>query len=125
MRETRRFIVDTVSHYPELQLEWISMGDEDRAERIIRRTDIPKKLFKKDKGKGKDISTGLNPHSSMNDPFPILPVDGWDVDCSSDDDDEDEEGARPFLRLDLIEGICFYDVWGVRIFKKEILAARL
>ncbi|KAF7535656.1 hypothetical protein G7054_g5150 [Neopestalotiopsis clavispora] len=30
MRETRRFIVDTVSHYPEMRLEWIAMGDDNR-----------------------------------------------------------------------------------------------
>ncbi|KAI0132385.1 F-box domain-containing protein [Xylariales sp. AK1849] len=124
MRETRRFIVDTVSHYPELQLEWISMGDEDRAERIIRKTDIPKKLKKKkkSKAKGKEVATPVN-LLDLTDPFPILPTHEWGAESSSED--EDDEGPQPYLKLDLMEGIAFYDIWGVRIFKKEIMAARL
>lgn len=123
MRETRRFIVDTVSHYPELKLEWIAMGDEDRAERIIRKTEFPRKSKNK-KGKGKEMATGLNANPSIiNSPFPVLPAEG--LDAESESEDEYDEPAHTWLKLDTIEGIAFYDVWGVRIFKKEIMAARL
>ncbi|KAI1876935.1 uncharacterized protein JN550_001007 [Neoarthrinium moseri] len=120
MREIRRFIADTVSHYPELQLEWIAMGDDNRAERIIRKSDAPK-LPKREKGKGK----GVAPEPSILDPFPILPSDGWDGSSSEDGDATDDDFETPYLKLNLIERICFYDIWGVRIFEKEIVAARL
>ncbi|KAK6202153.1 hypothetical protein LQW54_009022 [Pestalotiopsis sp. IQ-011] len=125
MRETRRFIVDTVSHYPEMQLEWIAMGDDHRADRIIRRerTDSPRKLKKKTKGKQKESptdSSGTWPAS-----FPILPTDGWNDSSSESEPEDDLSGGYAYLKLDLIEGICFYDIWGIRIFKKEIVAARL
>ncbi|KAK9770808.1 hypothetical protein SCAR479_12485 [Seiridium cardinale] len=126
MRETRRFIVDTVSHYPEMQLEWIAMGDDNRADRIIRRTDNPRKPKKKQtKGKGKEIIplTGLSLAAPAL--FPILPTDVWDDSSSESEVDDGENGAHPYLKLDLIEAICFYDIWGVRIFKKEVVAARL
>ncbi|KAL2876197.1 hypothetical protein SGCOL_008558 [Colletotrichum sp. CLE4] len=35
MRETRKFLVDNLSHHPHMKLEWISI-DDDRVERIIR-----------------------------------------------------------------------------------------
>ncbi|MBH1945706.1 hypothetical protein I5L01_15970, partial [Erythrobacter sp. YJ-T3-07] len=75
MRETRRFIVDTVSHQPEMQLEWIAMGDENRADRIVRRADNPRRTKKKmrNKDKNKDIVKGL---MSIADPaLPALPID--------------------------------------------------
>ncbi|ORY65264.1 uncharacterized protein BCR38DRAFT_341568 [Pseudomassariella vexata] len=125
MRETRHFIIDTVSHYPQLQLEWISMGDEDKAERIIRKTDAQKKSKQdKDKGKGKTTANDLDAKPNSINPYPILPVDGLDV-AESESEDEDDGLVQPMLKLDLIDNIQFYDVWGVRIFKKEVLSARL
>lgn len=124
MRETRRFIVDTISHYPDMQLEWIAIGDDHRADRVIRRTESPKKSRKpKTKGKGKDVAPGLADVAASA--FPILPTDPWNDSSSSSEDDEDDSGGHPYLKLDLIEAICFYDIWGVRIFKKEIVAGRL
>ncbi|KAL1835398.1 hypothetical protein VTJ49DRAFT_6814 [Mycothermus thermophilus] len=36
MRETKRFLIDNVSHYPHLRLEWIAIDEDDRADRLIR-----------------------------------------------------------------------------------------
>ncbi|CAJ2512384.1 Uu.00g053990.m01.CDS01 [Anthostomella pinea] len=124
MRETRRFIVDALSHHPELKLEWLAMGDEDRAIRIVRKPNVPKKS-KKSKGKGKEREVsglGLNPVASSS-TFPILPAGGWDI--SSDSDDDGDVPSLPRVKLELMEGVAFYDVWGVRIFKKEVMAGRL
>jgi hypothetical protein len=120
MRETRRFIVDTIAHHPELKLEWLSMGDEDRAQRILRKPDIVKKP-KTGKGKAKIAWTPANYNTAG---YPIFPLGGWE-DESESDSEEDEDGPAPFLKLDLIEDIAFYDVWGIRIFKKEVMAGTL
>ncbi|KAK8128043.1 F-box domain-containing protein [Apiospora sp. TS-2023a] len=123
MRETRRFIVDTISHYPELKLEWLSIGDDDRAERIMRRTDLPNAKKKKKKDKGKDVASDLLANMGTEDGYPAFPDDDrWDEESDSD---EDEGNPPHWLKLDLIDGIAFYDVWGVKIFQKEIMAARL
>jgi hypothetical protein len=121
MREIRRFIVDNLSHHPELALEWISI-DDDRAERILRSPDIPKdpkpNKKRKDKGKGKAPAVA---NSSMNSVFPPMPVD-WDAASSSD---EDEEDLHSNLKLETMENVHFYEVRDVRIFTKEVLAGRL
>jgi hypothetical protein len=124
MRETRRFIVDTVSHHPELQLEWISMGDDYRSDRIIRKTDTLRKP-KNTKGKGKEVAINMTGTLGIADPFPILSTEGWDESSSDEDDDVDDLGSLAYLKFDLIESICYYDIWGVRIFKKEVIGARL
>lgn len=118
MRETRRFLVDNLSHYPKLKLEWVSINNGDRADRIVRYTDLPQSETKKSKKKGKEKA----PMPSTSGPFPVLPLDTWDGASSSDEDDVDGPGS---LKLDTIEDIHFYDVWGVRIFKKEIVSGRL
>ena len=48
--------------------------------------------------------------------------DGWDSESSSDDE---ADGESANLKLETIEHVHFYDVWGVRIFKKEIMTGRL
>ena len=119
MRETRRFLVDNLSHYPNLKLEWVSINNGDRADRIVRYSDLPQKETKKSKKKKGKEKAAI---PASNGPFPVLPLEAWDVASSSDDDDE---GAFGSLKLDTIEDIHFYDVWGVRIFKKEIVSGRL
>ncbi|OLN97334.1 hypothetical protein CCHL11_01077 [Colletotrichum chlorophyti] len=138
MRETRRFIVDNLCHYPELKLEWISI-DDDRVERIIRpppQTPAAKREEKKNKGKAKAKAkasasyggfsasgTGVGVGSaSGNDSFPPLPIPGWDTDTDSDDEDTDIVANT---KLETVEGVHFYDVWDVRIFKKEVMTGRL
>lgn len=124
MRETRRFLVDNLSHYPKLKLEWVSINNGDRADRIVRYTDLPQSETKKAKSKGKEKApvAPVSSSTTSNGPFPVLPLDAWDGASSSDEDDEDGSGS---LKLDTIEDIHFYDVWGVRIFKKEITSGRL
>jgi hypothetical protein len=127
MRETRRFIVDNLSHYPNLKLEWISIDDE-RVERILRVQDSPKKPAKdkKDKGKAKALQSVMNGltgiSSSIGDTLPPMPFDGWDSSSDSEDDYMEQPSK---VKLETVEGVQFCDVWDVRIFKKEVMAGRL
>ncbi|GJC78060.1 hypothetical protein ColLi_00898 [Colletotrichum liriopes] len=134
MRETRRFIVDNLCHYPELKLEWISI-DDDRVERIIRpppQTPAAKAEEKKNK-KGKNKAGAGSSFGPFGGPgtatgtggpgvFPPLPLPGWETDSDSDDEDTDIVANT---KLETVEGVHFYDVWDVRIFKKEVMAGRL
>ncbi|KAF3072250.1 hypothetical protein CFAM422_005459 [Trichoderma lentiforme] len=126
VREILRFIVDNLSHYPELKLEWIAMED-DRVDRVIRPSDEAndapdeRNNNKRAKGKSKDkfpVTTPLGPHGNM---FPPLPLEG--LDSESDSDDEFNGGSR--LRFKTVGPLQFYDVWGVKIFDKEIRSGRL
>lgn len=132
MRETRRFIVDNMCHYPDLKLEWISI-DDDRVERIIRpppQTPAAKEEEKKNKkGKHKFGTSlggfghlGIASTSGSSGGFPPLPMPGWDTDSDSDDEDTDIVANT---KLETVEGVHFYDVWDVRIFKKEVMDGRL
>lgn len=124
MRETKRFLIDNVSHHPELKLEWVSVDDDDRVERLIRPSSLSKKEKKSKKSKGKQKAmnaVGASGAGFGGDVFPLLPPpDSWDISSDSEDDDELHEA-----KLETMENIHFYDVWGVRIFKKEVVSGRL
>ncbi|KAG5926880.1 hypothetical protein E4U42_002847 [Claviceps africana] len=125
VRELFRFIVDNLSHNPQLKLEWIATED-DRVDRVIRpcetqseaSSQAPAQRNKdKDKGKAHVWASGVGSPQ-----YPILPTDAIDTDSESDEDDDDDEdvdGGRR-LRFKTIGPLQFYDVWGVKIFEKEI-----
>ncbi len=115
MRETKRFLIDNLSHYPDLKLEWISIDEDCLAERIVRPSEAPKKS---EKAKGKEKATNLT-NGSGNGGFPILPLDTWDTPSEDSDDDDDP------LKLETFDNVHFSDVWGVKIFKKEITSGRI
>ncbi|KAM0349027.1 hypothetical protein ACHAPU_003962 [Fusarium lateritium] len=119
MREILNFIVDNLSHHPELKLEWIAMED-DRLDRVIRPTDIPDEVEKR-RSKGKEKAT-INPHH-YNSSLPVLPSLGSDSESEEDDDDASNCGKR--LRLKTVGVLQFYEVWGVKIFDKEVRSGRL
>ncbi|KAK3324183.1 F-box domain-containing protein [Cercophora scortea] len=123
MRETKRFLVDNVSHHPEMKLEWISIDEEDRVDRLIRPVDFAKKekkKTKKAKGKQKAIINNGGATGTGSDMFPFLPPpDSWESGSDSDSD-EDVHDAK----IGTVE-FHFYDVCGVRIFKKEVVYGRL
>ncbi|KAH7198100.1 uncharacterized protein B0J16DRAFT_409654 [Fusarium flagelliforme] len=119
MREILNFIVDNLSHHPELKLEWIAMED-DRLDRVIRPTDMPDEGEKR-RGKGKEKATVSNHHNNLN--LPVLPT--WGSDSESEDDDDDASNCGKRLRLKTVGVLQFYEVWGVKIFDKEIRSGRL
>ncbi|KAK0715673.1 hypothetical protein B0H67DRAFT_581269 [Lasiosphaeris hirsuta] len=114
MRETKRFLIDNLSHHPHLKLEWISVDDDDRVERLIRPSEFPRKEKRTKKSKGKQKAGALG---GGNDLFPVLPpLESWDVSSDSDDDEDLHDS-----KIETVDNIHFYDVWGVRIFKKEVV----
>lgn len=122
MRETKRFLIDNLSHHPHLKLEWISIDDDDRVDRLIRPGDLPKKnkSAPSSKSKGKEKAPSPAGFSLGGEMFPILPaLDSWDQSDSEDDEELQDQG------IETLENIHFYDVWGVRIFKKEVVTGRL
>ncbi|KAK0666090.1 hypothetical protein QBC41DRAFT_281609 [Cercophora samala] len=138
MRETKKFLIDNLSHHPHLKLEWISIDDDDRVERLIRARDLPRR--KKEKGekkKNQSATTGLGSTSSGL-ILPSIETDGsgssaW-MDAiggngSSDDsedsgEEEDDERFRA-SKIETVGEMRFYDVYGVRIFEKEVVSGRL
>jgi hypothetical protein len=163
MRETKRFLIDNVSHFPELKLEWIAIDEDDRADRLIRvsgsggggggdddgsssASDSDSEGGGGSKGKGKQPSTGLGSSSSglglastasvedLDIPALIAAELGEDGATSSssgseaggvDSDDSEDEDEMVGRKIEIVEGIAFCDVEGVRIFKKEVVAGRL
>jgi hypothetical protein len=122
MREILRFIVDNLSHHPELKLEWIAMED-DRVDRVVRPSEGPESSSDATQERHKAKSKGKQPATMGGDSaFPWLPVEGLDSESESEDDGFDC-GTR--LRFKTVGPLQFYDVWGVKIFEKEIRSGRL
>ncbi|KAM4056630.1 F-box-like domain-containing protein [Hirsutella rhossiliensis] len=125
MREILRFIVDNLSHHPELKLEWIAMEDE-RVDRVVRPSEVAGEAreaqpTKRSKGKSKGkahVPNGM----TLDGAYPLLPVDGLESESDSDGEVSDS-GTR--LRFKTVGPLQFYDVWGVKIFEKEVRSGRL
>ena len=126
VREIRKFAVDSVSHNPDMKLEYIAL--ENTVERLVRRAKRAKSKGKgKATGKGKAKTVG-NTWESSTSPIPTLDsiLAPPPVSESSDDEglnSEDEVGRG--LKLETLEGVRFYDIFGVRIFRKDIMMGRL
>ncbi|KAK4174033.1 hypothetical protein QBC36DRAFT_334580 [Triangularia setosa] len=152
MRETKKFLIDNLSHHPNLKLEWISIDDDDRVERLIRARDLPKrgrdnkqqkekKKKKKKKQEGGAVGLGSTSSGLI---LPSIETEGsgsssaWmdaiggngSSDDGSEDSDEEEDGEEDDERfraskIETVGDMRFYDVYGVRIFEKEVVSGRL
>ncbi|OAA62352.1 Cyclin-like F-box [Cordyceps fumosorosea ARSEF 2679] len=145
VRETLRFMVDNLSHYPDMKLEWIAMED-DRVDRVVRQGEpddedelCPRRLSRAEQQLQHPVATGAfvptllgplppsHPTSIQvsNAHLPLFPPDAVGLDDSDDSDDErlHESGSR--LRYTTVGPMQFYDVWGIKIFEKEIRSGRL
>lgn len=122
MRETKRFVIDTLSHFPELKLEWLAIDEDEHAERIVRWKAPPTDKKKESKGKGKEKAPA--PTLTNGDQYPVLSLDN-PVDVVSDTDEDDVVGFEGGTKIETIENIHFYDVLGVKIFKREVATGRL
>ena len=49
----------------------------------------------------------------------------WDYSDSGSDDDEEEYESDSKLKLRNMTGVQFYDVWGVKLFTKEVRTGRI
>lgn len=145
IREIRKFVVDCCASNPAMKLEYIALGTT--VERIVRRAKKDAKIKEKEKEarlarkttkeKGKEvlsmsgISNGSGGYGGLNfvslDALISLSGSGdIEDESSSGSEDEDEDDDRgPGMRLETLEGVRFYDVYGVRIFCKDILGGWL
>jgi hypothetical protein len=136
MREFRKFTVDTVSHNPDMKLEYLAL--EDMVERLVRRT--PKKVDKKGKGKekagagkGKSLAelallqNGIpqNHLAGSNSLLKLGIAASLALDAGESEDEDLEVGGKMGLRVETMEDIHFSDIPGVRIFEKGVLYDRL
>ncbi|KAH0566461.1 hypothetical protein GP486_000131 [Trichoglossum hirsutum] len=106
VRELRNFAIDNIAHYPELKLEYLAL--DSTVERVIRKKVNPKRT--------KNLSSveGLLEGKEME---------AKDSETSSDDENSDED-QQPGLKIETL-GVKFYDVYGVRIFRKDVKAGIL
>jgi hypothetical protein len=155
MRETKRFLIDNVSHYPDLKLEWIAIDEDDRVDKLVRVSELENKSAanggdeegegnkkgKDKKGKGKletaissavaDLGDGGEGEGGVEvDISALIAAElGDDGESSGSEDGEetdgDEDEENLGQKITTVEGISFCDVEGVRIFKKEVVAGRL
>lgn len=133
VRETLRFMVDNLSHYPKMKLEWIAMED-DRVDRVVRPGESEDEEFCRQRLPRSEqpvdtvpwLVTGPEPHLSSGHAsdasLPLLPSEALDSD-ESDDELPHDVGSR--LRYTTVGPMQFYDVWGIKIFEKEIRSGRL
>lgn len=125
MRETKKFVIDTLSHFPELKLEWLAIDEDEHVERIVR-WKAPPKEKKSFKGKGKEKANSSAAIFTNGDQYPVLSLENTANYIS--DTDEDDVSTAYFgdsATIETIENIHFYDVLGVKIFKREIATGRL
>lgn len=125
MRETKRFIIDNLCHFPHLKLEWLAIDEDEHAERLVRWKSPPKDK-KKAKAKGKETekkkdATALSVVTN-GEQYPLLSLEPG---VDSDSDGDDDEALPGATRIETIESIHFYDVWDVGIFKRTVVSGRL
>ncbi|KAG9230361.1 hypothetical protein BJ875DRAFT_385330 [Amylocarpus encephaloides] len=136
-----KFLVDTVSHSPQMQLEYVALGQQ--IERLVRRAKASPSHESNKKGKGKATDnykvlsemvlgsslpwpdgSSINNHASSSNTASGAPYFDW----QASSDDESEHGpvvGKLGLRIETVEGIRFSDVSGVRIFEKDVIGGRL
>lgn len=139
-REVRRFAVDCVAAQPTMKLEYIALGST--VERLVRRARKPKPLKAQDKsdvkGKGKEVA-GVE--KADKNPLGLVSLDqlmmmggGKKVEepSSEESEGEDEDDGRewdgdrgPGMRLETLEGVSFFDVPDVRMWRKDVLGGWL
>jgi hypothetical protein len=109
-----------------MKLQWVSIDEDDKVDRILMPSELlteakNKRKAKKDKGKQKATNFPINGGSSG---FPVFPpLHSWNADADTDSDED--EGEEPMTTVERMSGVKFYDVWDVRIFKKEVVYGRL
>ncbi|KAM3449059.1 hypothetical protein MY3296_007257 [Beauveria thailandica] len=133
VRETLRFIVDNLSHHPDMKLEWIAMED-DRVDRVMRpgEDDDDESCRQRLPRPAQPIITGAfdlpSPPTSGHASDTSLPPPLYPSDLAGDSDDSDDDiflrDSGSGLRYTTVP-MQFYDVWGIKIFEKEIRSGRL
>jgi hypothetical protein len=109
MREIPRFIADALSSHPRMKLEYLALGN------TVGRLAWKVKPAPKSKDKGKGKATMYTDNTVIEEK----------QDESNTDDSDEEDDSAPGLKLETVDCGRFYDVLGVRMWKKEVLLGRL
>ena len=149
MRELRKFAIDSVAHHPQMKLEYI--GLDHTVERLLRK---PKGASKSKADRRKDKAKASSPVSETPNVNGVAPTtvqgltngetqksphpceamtngsaphasNGEIDDDSSSSDEGGDEDLQPLLKIETLENVRMYDVDGVRIFRKDVMAGRL
>lgn len=146
MRETKRFLIDIVSHYPDLKLKLVSIDEDDRVDKLVRFPEPKKTALEKEVGGG-DGTTATKGKQKALTSIPTListlsvnalldSTSGVELDVpaliaselggmeeeSSDEEDDESSGQK----IAVFEGIAFCEVADEAvIFKKEVVTGRL
>lgn len=126
VREIRKFAVDSVSHNPEMKLEYIAL--ENTVERLVRRAKKTKSKGKgkaMEKGKGKEVGGGTTSDGPTVPTLDSILAPPPVSESSEDEGLNSEDEVGPGLKLETLEGVRFYDIFGVRIFRKDVMMGRL
>ncbi len=139
MREFRKFTVDNVSHNPGMKLEYLAL--DQSVERLVRKIPKPQAKGKGREKKKRHLAELVMPaeKSMMQvvvDGYPGLGFESLMVDSDDEqgltgnkgeagEDDDGEWVRRMGLRIEVVEGVRFSDVVGVRIFEKGVRGGRL
>ncbi|KAF3767730.1 hypothetical protein M406DRAFT_97997 [Cryphonectria parasitica EP155] len=123
MRETKRFIIDALTHLPKLKIEWLAIDEDDTVEHMFRWREPRKGKKQNANAKGKEkasLTTQPSPPPlPLNgDPFPVLTLD--DPGVVSDSEEDDESDGRI-----VTDSVPFYAAWDIKIFNKEIVQGQL
>jgi hypothetical protein len=100
IRELRNFAIDNISHYPELKLEYIAL--DSTVERVVRKKVDPKRT-KKANGVQKLLA---GKETELKEP-------------ETSDDENSDDDQQPGLKIETL-AVKFYDVYNVRIFRKDV-----
>lgn len=121
LRETKQFLVDNLSHYPSLKLEWILIGGDAEADRLVWiAPDEDRK--RKEKKHGEDTATAEDVAAEADLAGETTESENEDEDEDYGDEDGDEAGSQ---KIKIIEAVPFCEVEGVRIFKREVVEGKL
>ncbi|KAL2060812.1 hypothetical protein VTL71DRAFT_8864 [Oculimacula yallundae] len=130
-REFRRFVVDVICHNPNMKLEYLAL--DNAVDRLVQRKAMPKPKVD-NKGKGKEMnwtSAKALAELVMGGSSSLVNgsvVGAWSEQGKYDfpDSSDDEDGiVKTGLRIEIIDGIRFSDILGVRIFEREVVTGKL
>ncbi|KAI9847585.1 MAG: hypothetical protein M1837_002159 [Sclerophora amabilis] len=134
-RDLLRFTIDIVAHHPQMKLEHIGLDDD--VHRLLRKSASDRKKPNKTKNKKKKVNADSAVQTSSSAAAAeaaAAATDGAAEDSSSSNEstepDSDADTVvhgtnRPRLKISTLENVKFYDVYGVRIFRKDIRAGSL
>ncbi|KAI9761854.1 MAG: hypothetical protein M4579_000794 [Chaenotheca gracillima] len=128
-RDLLRFAVDVVAQHPQMKLEHIALDSD--VHRLLRKPVTERKKRRKSKENTEQID---EPNAVAATPAPPEDDEEDESSHSTDSDNSASDSSshgvvhrakRAHLRIETLENVKFYDVYGIRIFRKDVRAGSL